>query len=167
VTPGDPLAIIARTPAALRALLASFPDDALLAPRDDGWSVRDALAHILDADSVIYRERITRMVDEDRPFIRSIDPTARVAERGYNRISVPDLLDALEESRAGTVAAARALSAAELGRAGQHDTAGEISVANLLHQWAYHDLMHLKQIAAILQAPLVEPMGNTRRFYDI
>jgi hypothetical protein len=58
------------------------------------------------------------------------------------------------------------LTPTELRRIGEHDQAGQISIEEIIHQWAYHDLMHLKQIASMLQAPLVEGMGNTRRFYD-
>jgi hypothetical protein len=50
-------------------------------------------------------------------------------------------------------------------RRGEHDTAGEISALDIVHQWAYHDLMHLKQIESMLQAGLIERMGNTQLFY--
>ncbi len=59
------------------------------------------------------------------------------------------------------------LSPEQLARAGEHDQAGEITVAGIVHEWAYHDLMHAQQITRMLQAPLVESMGNTRRFYDV
>jgi len=60
---------------------------------------------------------------------------------------------------------ARALSPEQLGRVGDHDEAGEISVADIAHQWAYHDLMHLKQAESIIQVQLEPGMGRARRFY--
>jgi hypothetical protein len=167
--PIDPAtrAILASTPTVLRAVLAPLSDAALLAPLDEGWCVRDAVAHILDVEDVIYTDRIGRMLAEERPFIRSIDPAARIDERGMRTRTVAALLDELAARRPADVEALSALTAAQLARAGDHDEAGEITVSDLIHQWAYHDLMHMKQIASMLQSPLVAGMGNTRKFYDV
>ncbi|HEY8172536.1 MAG TPA: hypothetical protein VIH21_05565, partial [Dehalococcoidia bacterium] len=70
-------------------------------------------------------------------------------------------------SRSAHVAVVRSLTAADLVRAGEHDVAGTITPSDIIHQWAYHDLMHVRQIAEMLQAALVPGMGNTRRFYDV
>jgi hypothetical protein len=148
-------------------MLASLPGPALTAPLDDGWSVRDALAHILDVEEVIATDRIARIVAEDQPFIRSIDPLARMEQRGLRSRTVASLLDELVARRPTDVATLTALTALQLARPGIHDEAGEISVNDLIHQWAYHDLMHTKQIASMLQSPLVGSMGNTRKFYDL
>ncbi len=167
--PIDPAtrSILASTPAVLRAMLVPLPDAALLAPLDEGWCVRDALAHILDVEEVIYTDRIGRILAEDRAFIRSIDPAARMDERGMRTRTVAALLDELDARRPADVEALSALTAAQLARPGDHDEAGEITVSDLIHQWAYHDLMHTKQIATMLQSPLVAGMGNTRKFYDL
>ncbi len=169
ITPIDPaaLAILNTTPALLRELLAGQPEDALTDPRDDGWSVRDALGHIVDAECGIISTRIHRILDEQRPFIRSIDAPARLIEGGYGERTVSSLLDELTERRREHVAWLRTLDATHLAAAGDHDEAGEITVGNIVHQWAYHDLMHIKQIASMLQSGLVDRMGNTRRFYDV
>ncbi len=44
---------------------------------------------------------------------------------------------------------------------------GEISVMDIAHQWAAHDVMHLRQIALMIQQHLAPKMGNTRSFYDV
>jgi hypothetical protein len=161
------LHILASTPAALRELLATPDDAALDDPVDEGWSVRHVVAHILDVEDVIYADRIAGILGEDRPFIRSIDPLLRMRERGLLDRDVADLLDELAKRRPPALDSLRALRGQQLERAGDHDEAGPITVSDLVHQWAYHDLMHLKQAASILQAPLVARMGNTRKFYDL
>jgi DinB superfamily len=161
------LAILASTPAVLRAMLAPLSEPALAAPLDEGWSVRDALAHVLDVEEVIATDRIGRIIAEDRPFIRSIDPLARMEQRGFRTRTVASLLDELAARRPSDIAALAVLSPEQLARAGDHDEAGAITVGDLIHQWAYHDLMHTKQIASMLQSPLVAGMGNTRKFYDL
>ena len=161
------LRILETTPDVLGALLGGAPDAALTAPVDEGWSVRHVVAHVLDVETVIYTDRIQRMLREDGPFIRSIDPLARMNERGLLGRDVASLLRDLATGRPAAVAALRALTAEQLQRGGEHDEAGPITVSDLVHQWAYHDLMHLKQAASILQGPLVAGMGNTRKFYDL
>jgi len=161
------IGILETTPAILRALFAAATSDAAVDPRDEGWSAKDVLAHVVDVERGVIAERVRRIVSEDRPFIRSIDPHARLLDGGFASRAVESLLDELSELRPAHVAWLRTLDPAQLGRPGEHDEAGEITAGNIAHQWAYHDLMHIKQIASMLQAGLVERMGNTRRFYDV
>ena len=135
--------------------------------RDDGWSAKDALAHMLDVELGVISVRVRRMLDEDRPFIRSIDAPARLVEGGYAARSAESLLDELTEARERHVAWLRTLTVEQFARSGDHDEAGEITAGDVAHQWAYHDLMHIKQIASMLQLGFVARMGNTRKFYDV
>jgi DinB superfamily len=157
-------AIVGATPSILRTLFAHLPPDARDAELDDGWSVRHCLAHVLDTEEVIVG-RMRRIVAEERPFIRSIDAPARLRDGGYLARDTESLLTDFETRRAEGIAWLKALSQAQLDRVGNHDEAGEISVANIAHQWAYHDLMHLKQAESIIQLRLEGGMGNTRLFY--
>jgi len=165
----DPLAlaIIAGTPDMARRLFADLPADAVAEAGEGGWSPRTALAHLVDTHDGVIALRIRRIIDEDRPFIRSIDPEGRLAEGGFAGRTVASLLDELQRLRDRDVPWLRSLRAEQLARAGDHDEAGEITANDLVHQWAYHDLMHLQQIAAMLQARLARSMGNTRKFYDV
>jgi hypothetical protein len=40
-------------------------------------------------------------------------------------------------------------------------------VVDLAHQWAAHDVTHLRQLALMLQTHLAPLMGRTRMFYDV
>ncbi|HEV7664820.1 MAG TPA: DinB family protein [Chloroflexota bacterium] len=161
------LALIARTPAVLRALLADLPTSIIEAPNDEGWSVKDIVGHLVDVEDIGFVERISRMLAETRPLIASIDPPARLDAGGYRRRGLADLLDTLERERALHAPWLMGLQPAQLARVGQHDSVGEISVGHVVHQWAAHDLTHLRQIALQLQSHLAPLMGRTRAFYDV
>ena len=161
------LATLASTPLVVRALFNGVDDAVANEARDDGWSAKDVLAHLLDVEMGVISTRIRRILDEGRPFIRSIDAPARLAEGGYATRSVESLLSELTAAREQHVAWLRTLTGEQLARAGDHDEAGEITASDIAHQWAYHDLMHLKQIASILQVGFAARMGNTRKFYDV
>lgn len=169
ITRIDPsaLALIAGTPAVLRALLAGLPTHIVEAPNDEGWSLKDIVAHLHDVEGVAFVERISRMLHEERPFIASIDPPARLVAGGYASRLLDDLLDDLERQRAEHVAWLASLTAEELRRVGEHDTVGEIRVVDIVHQWAAHDMAHLRQIALMIQQYLAPMMGATRGFYDV
>ncbi|HEX2258160.1 MAG TPA: DinB family protein [Actinomycetota bacterium] len=152
------------TPNVLRSLTPALEQSTA---QDEGWSAADVVAHLVDAETVAFAERIRRMVDEDDPFIESIDPPRRLLEGGYSERTLAELVDELAKLRSANLAVARALSPEQLARTARHDEAGEITLEGIIHQWAYHDLMHLSQVASILQEPLVTRMGNTRRFYGL
>ena len=160
------LELIASTPAVLRALLASLPMEVVLAPNPEGWSLKDIVAHLHDAESIAFSQRIQRMLDEDRPFVHSIDPPARLEAGGYAGRGLSELLEDLARLRAEHVPWLIGLSQDQLGRAGEHDRVGEITVSDVAHQWAAHDMAHLRQIGFMLQTHLAPLMGNTRSFYD-
>jgi hypothetical protein len=160
-------ALIRSTPVVLRTLFEGVPDDVLLAPNEEGWSLKDIVAHLHDAESIAFVERIQRMLDEARPFIRSIDPPARLMDGGYAARGLAELLDHLERLRAEHVAWLDTLSVADLQRSGEHDVVGVITVSDVAHQWAAHDMAHLRQIARMIQEHLAPLMGNTRGFYDV
>jgi hypothetical protein len=161
------LEVIQRTPGVLRALLAELPADLSEAPNPEGWSLKDIVAHLVDVEDGVMVERITRMLESERPFIHSIDPPGRLAAGGYASRSLADLLDALARARSTHVAWLAGLTEAQLARSGEHDEAGEIYVVDLAHQWAAHDMAHLRQIALMLQTHLAPLMGRTRIFYDV
>lgn len=157
--------IVARTPAVLRALLATVDDDVLQRKNPEGWSVSDIVAHLHDVEGIAFTERIGRMLTEDTPAIAAIDPSARLVAGGYAERDLDGLLSELAAMRAEHVVWLQALTADDLARTGQHERAGTITPAEIAHQWAFHDLAHLRQIMEMLQAQLVAGMGNTRAFY--
>jgi DinB superfamily len=159
--------LIRSTPGVLRRLLEGLPAHVVLRPNAEGWSLKDIVAHLHDAESIAFVERIQRLLDEDRPFVRSIDPPARLIAGGYTGRGLAELLDDLERQRAQHVPWLESLSADQLARAGEHDTVGEIHVIDIAHQWAAHDMAHVRQMAHMIQEYLAPMMGNTRGFYDV
>jgi hypothetical protein len=160
------LAILRSTPITLRSLVAGVPDETLLAPMDNGWSVRDVIAHLVDTNSGVIVARMRRIVEEDHPYIHSIDAPARLEAGDYRSRTVASLLDELAQKRDQELTWVLAQPLEALERTGEHDEAGEISALDQVYQWAWHDLDHLKQAVEMLKHPMPPHMGNTRRFYD-
>jgi DinB superfamily len=164
---GAAVEVLQRTPGVLRALLAGLPAELLERPNAEGWSLRDIVAHLHDVEGIAFIERITRMLDEDQPFIRSIDPPARLIAGNYAARDMQQLLEELDLQRHDHAAWLASLSPDQLLRTGEHDEVGEIRVIDIAHQWAAHDMAHLRQAALMIQQYFAPMMGATRGFYDV
>lgn len=147
------LEILAATPRAVRALLSVLPPEVLGLPDSGGWSAHDIVAHLVDRGR-IQRERVDRLLAQPGTAIEDRDEQESLAASGLPAQPLATLLDILDRERANDVALYSRLRPFELDLRGVHSVAGEISVANLVNQAAYHDTMHLAQIAgAIGQSP--------------
>jgi uncharacterized damage-inducible protein DinB len=157
------LALLEATPAILRALLERLPEAIVATDLDRGWSPKRVLAHFVDVEPV-FADRLRRMIEEDRPLIRSIEPLTTLDAGDYLSRSVDALLSEMERSRRETCAWLRTLTAGQLQRLAEHDTCGEITASNLLHYWPYHDTAHIRQIQRMLQAVLGHELGSAAEF---
>jgi DinB superfamily len=160
------LDVLDATPRVLRELCGSASEDGLATPMDKDWSPKHIVAHILDVEDIAFMQRIRRIVEEDRPFIRSIQPTERIDEAGYMNRPVADLLDELQRRRGADITWVRSIEPSRLNRIGDHDEAGEITASNIVHYWATHDLTHLHQLALMLRSRLAGRVGNMQRFFE-
>jgi hypothetical protein len=158
------LALLEATPGILRELLARLPESIVSADLDRGWSPKRVLAHFVDVEDPVFRNRFRAIIDEDHPLIRSIDPLATLDAGDYLSRPVDALLSELERSRRESCAWLRTLTEAQLQRTADHDSCGDFSGVNLLHYWPYHDLAHIRQIQRMLQAVLGHELGNTAEF---
>jgi len=70
------------------------------------------------------------------------------------------------DMRRASVTFVRALEDSDLLRAGMHPRVGRVQVIELLHEWVYHDLNHVRQVTANVQALLWPQLGNLQQFYQ-
>jgi len=164
----DVFAILASIPEKLRREIATLsPHEMKARPAPDKWSIQIVLAHLDDVEELGMRSRVEAMVTEDRPVLKSFDQVARVVEQGYERKDPRQTLASFGRQRRKNVRWLRQLRPADFRRKGVHEKVGEISVEELVNEWAFHDLGHLKQILEIKRCALFPRMGNMRAFYHL
>ncbi len=154
------LEILAATPSTLTALLDNVPAAITGRPNDEGWTIRDVLAHMISMEQPAVRERVTAMLEHDNPTVRDIDEAEALETSGLRDAALSDLLARFAAERGESVALLRSLSAAQLQRPGRHGIVGPIVAADVFHHFAYHDMLHLRQIAGMLGAVPGEARGN-------
>lgn len=154
------LEILASTPATLDALLRNVPIDLRDRSDDGGWSTRYVLAHLLTVDKPAIRDRIHTMVGEDNPTIANVGADASLKASEYRELPLDQLLTRFAEERRLTIEQLRSLADADWRRPAEHGQVGSITVADVVHHFAAHDMLHVGQIAAMLGAPADRAQGN-------
>ena len=74
----------------------------------------------------------------------------------------------VERERTQTLAWLEGLPSGALDRKGTHQELGPITVRELLHAFAFHDLGHIRQIAELYRANAFYPkMGSFQKYYEV
>ena len=158
----DTISLLARTPAALDALLRGLPDALTLTNEGAAtWSPFDIVAHLIHAERTDWMPRVATIVTfgESRAF-EPFDREGDVHERRRSA-SLDRLLDEFARLRADNLTALRGLNlgAADLDRRGTHPALGAVTLSQLLATWAGHDLTHLHQISRVLAHQYRDAVG--------
>jgi hypothetical protein len=145
------LGLLEATPRILRGLMSELThDDARWKPAPDRFSVAEVLAHLSHSEGHCYRMRLDRFLAETRPTFEPDD--AQMYLDLYRDADPEDSFDRFAEQREANVAYLRGLPSEAGGRVALHLEAGEITLGQMLHEWALHDLGHTRQIAELVRA---------------
>ena len=163
------IAVLERTPATLRALLAGLPHDWTAATEGpDTWSPYDILGHLIHGERTDWIPRARIILDQDAD--RRFEPYDRFAQfresRGKN---VDDLLDELAQLRAENLVTLRGwhLTEAQMALEGQHPEFGAVTLGQLLATWVAHDLGHIAQTARVMAKQYRDAVGPWRAYLPV
>lgn len=163
------LAVLERTPVALRALLAGLPDDWTTATEGpETWSPYDVVGHLIHGERTdwIARAKLILAQGANRRFT----PFDRFAQfRESQGKTLVQLLDEFAQLRAGNLAIVDGwkLTDALLALEGEHPELGPVTLRNLLATWVAHDLNHVSQIARVMAKQYREEVGPWRKYLPI
>ena len=165
----DTMALLARTPATLHALLRDLPDAWTL--RNEGastWSAFDVVGHLIHGERTdwIPRAKVILEFGETREF----EPFDRWGqERESAGKSLGQLLDEFARLRAAGLGelSAMNLQPEDLERRGRHPALGVVSLSQLLATWAAHDLTHLHQISRVMAHQYYSAVGPWHAYLGV
>lgn len=162
-------AVLERTPATLRALLAGLPAEWVTATEGpDTWSPFDIVGHLIHGERTdwIPRARIILAQGADRRFA----PFDRFAQFEDSRgKALTDLLEEFSALRAESLRtlAGWRLTDTELELTGEHPAFGPVTLRQLLSTWVAHDLGHVAQIARVMAKQYRDDVGPWRAYLSV
>ena len=157
------------TPEILRGLLEPLDEeDANWKPAPDRFSIAEVLEHLSHVEGHCFRLRLDQAMERDGADWEPYDPEALSAAGQYSGRNAEDSFDHWEEQREDNVAFLLGLPAEAASRHGIHRKLGRITVAELVAEWAFHDLGHIRQICELIRARKYYPrMGPFQGQYRV
>lgn len=145
------LELLRATPAMLRGLMSEISgEDARWKPAPDRFSIAEVLAHLSHSEGHCYRARVDKFLSEDMPELEPDE--AQMHLELYKNADPKEQFGQFEDQRKTNIELLRGLPAGTGARKARHLTAGEITLSQMLHEWALHDLGHVRQIAELVRA---------------
>jgi hypothetical protein len=155
-----PTSMLEKTPGLLEILLRDLPGETLQwKPAAERWSIEEVMGHLVMIEK-LYQGRARRIVLEDAPALPKYVP-----EEGAKK-SAWQYLEEFGALRRAFVVYLRSVSSVAAGRTGQHMELGSISLSQMLHELANHDLGHLRQIAELYRAHCFYPHAGPFQKYS-
>jgi DinB family protein len=158
---GEGVAILARTPGTLDALLRGLPAGWIAANEGENtWSPFDVVGHLIHGERTDWMPRVKIILEHGES--RAFDTFDRGAQFAASEgRTVDDLLDEFATLRRGNLRelANWHLTDADLDRRGRHPAFGVVTLRQLLATWVAHDLDHVVQISRVLARQYSSEVG--------
>ncbi|HKN25003.1 MAG TPA: DinB family protein [Candidatus Acidoferrum sp.] len=156
-----PISMLEKTPGLLELLLRDLPVEVLeWKPAADRWSITEVLGHMAMIEK-LYEQRARRIVLEDSPTLAKHEGPVEGQKK-----SARQHMEEFVPLRRAFVFYLHSVPAAAAGRAGQHAELGTVTLSQMLHELANHDLGHLKQIAELYRAHTFYPHAGPFQKYS-
>lgn len=160
--------LLATTPRTLQELLATATaHDLEWQPTLERWSISMVLGHLVDVEEKGFASRFRAIAAEDNPHLPTYDQLALF--QGGGKFDGRAELKKFAGLRAKTLEWLNEMPASLMGRTGRHEElGGTITFGQLLHEFAFHDLGHIRQIIELYRSHALYPnMGVFQSYYKI
>jgi DinB superfamily len=161
--------ILEQSPIIIEKILHTATDEQLhWKPSADRWSISEVLAHLADVEVAGFRERVENMLKSNSAHLAYYDQEAAYREGRYSQGKAREHLRNFCHERDRTLSFLRYIPSAAGARTADHSTIGKITINELMNEWAFHDLGHIRQIAELFRAHAFYPhIGAFQRFYTV
>jgi len=154
-------AVLSITPARWFAMTSLLPADLLARQPSPGeWSALECLGHLLDTERYVFPARVEL-------FLAGRDLEAFNPDTQGSSVdqSPAEMAAEFARLREASLAALQKVSQADLLRTARHSELGMVTLGEMLHQWAAHDLNHTVQAERALMQPFITGSGAWRGYF--
>ena len=155
--------VLITTPLRWTNLTQTLTDELLNRPPAEGeWAALDCLQHIVDTERWVFPVRVKAfLAGEDFP---AFDPDSQ-GEISSRQLLAAELAAEFAALREESLALLETLTPADLPRTAVHAELGEVTLEEMLNEWAGHDLMHTVQAEHALMQPFIAGVGPWETYF--
>lgn len=159
--------VLRQTPNILRSLLANATvEDLEWQPAPDRWSISMVLAHLADVECKGMKSRLHAIAEQDNPPLPVYDQLELF--RSGKKLDGMQELASFEQERRQILTWLDTVPASVGSRTGVHEQLGVITFSELLHEFVFHDLGHIRQVLELYRSHAFYPhMGVFQNYYQI
>lgn len=155
-------AVIVTTPERWTSLARELPPELLARPPAEGeWSALECLQHLVDSEKVFHFRVKAFLTERDIP---NFDPETDGSRPGGQTTLA--LAEEFAGLRRESLRMLDMLSPADLERRARHAGLGLVTLSEMLHNWAAHDLNHTVQAERALIQPFIQGCGPWQKFFS-
>jgi hypothetical protein len=158
------LPVLETTPQRWIQLSSMLPPDLFQRkPAPNEWSAYDCLRHIVDTERSVFPARVGHLLrGEDFP---AYQPDKEGKDPKENPTPV-ELASEFARLRTGSLALLSKVGEADLNRTARHQELGMVTLGEMIHEWAGHDLMHTVQGERAILQPYIDGCGPWKRYFS-
>ena len=154
--------VFATTPIRWENMVQSLPVELLTRqPALGEWSALDCLQHILDTEIVFSARLKYFMAGQDFPAFNPDKEGAPLSSTP----SPAEMAAQFSRMRKDNLATLAALTPADLKRRARHADLGMVSLEEMVHEWAAHDLNHTVQAERAIMQPFILGSGPWQIYF--
>jgi UDP-N-acetylmuramate dehydrogenase len=121
-------------------------------PSPDRWCIAEVLAHLWHCEEFCYLPRLEQILRDENPTLANYDERELDGTGVYRNTPPADAIQRLREKRRRALEILNAAPVSSAARAARHAELGAVTLGMMLHQWAFHDLGHIRQIAELIRS---------------
>ena len=155
--------VLSTTTTRWSSLTESLPRDLLARkPLPKEWSAMDCLCHLLDTERWIFPKRVQALLVGEN-FV-AFDPDKQGTH--FTTQDPKQLSEEFEQLRKGSLLELERVTSKDLSLSARHSELGVVTLEELLHEWAAHDLMHTVQAERAILQPFIIGSGPWRSYFQ-
>jgi hypothetical protein len=155
--------VLISTPKRWLEIVETLPADLLYRrPAEGEWSAMECLGHLVDTEAGVFSFRVGCILD-------GMDFPAFDPDNKGNEIPAPGGQIAFAEKfaqlRKDGLKVFEGIKTQDLEKTALHSELGRVTLGELLHEWAGHDLMHTVQAERALMQPFINGCGPWQQYF--
>jgi hypothetical protein len=155
--------VLTTTPGHWQSLSETLPVEMLSqAPAAGEWSALECLQHLIDTERVFHFRLQCLREGKDFP---DFDPDKQ-GTKPSSPPSPPELAEEFARLRAESLKALSQIGPGDLDRKARHQELGIVTIGEIVHEWAAHDLNHTVQAQRAIMQPFIRGCGPWQKYFS-